>query len=155
MEGSDLLPSLIQQEDWMVKLDLKDACLLVGANPFRSASPPPVSVAKENLPVSSLQAFSSTLSVYQAAETSSEFPSSNGHLADHISRWYINAPSSQRPVWVINPTSLWGSRPIDKQEEITFNPSSMSGILVVSNMLLHSNDICAKWETPQNQPGCL
>ena len=132
-----------------------ERCLLAGANPSRSASPPPVSVAKENLPVqvSSIQTFSSTLSVYQAAETSSGFPSPNGHSTDHISRWYINPPSSQRPARATSHTRLPGSRPIDK---LTFDPSSTSGIPGVSNMLLHSNnDICAKRETLQNQPGCL
>ena len=33
MEGLHLLPSLIQQEDWMVKLDLKDAYLQVPIHP--------------------------------------------------------------------------------------------------------------------------
>ena len=31
----------------------------------------------------------------------------------------------------------------------------MSGIPGVPNMLPYANDICAKGETPQNQPGCL
>ena len=62
--GSHILPFLIQQEDWMVKLDLKDAYLQVVIHPDQ--------LAKEDLPVQmfSLWAFSSTSSVYQAAETS-------------------------------------------------------------------------------------
>ena len=77
-----------------------ERCLLTGANPPGSASPPPVSVAKENLPVQvpSIRTFSSTSSVYQAAETSSEFPLPNKHLTDHIPRQYINPPSGQRLV---------------------------------------------------------
>ena len=137
-----------------------ERCLLTGANPPRSASPPPVSVAKENLPVQvpTIRTFSSTSSVYQAAETSSGFPSPKGHPTDHIPRRYINPPSGQRPARATSPTSLStfrGPRPIDKQEEITSDPSSMSGIPGVPNMLPYANDICAKGETLQNQPGCL
>ena len=76
-----------------------ERCLLTGANPPRSASSPPVSMAKEILPVQvpSIRTFSSTLSVYQAAETSSGFPLPNGHSTDHIPRRYINPPSSPYP----------------------------------------------------------
>ena len=52
-----------------------------------------------------------------------------------------------------SPTSLsifWGPRPTDKQEEITSDSSSVSGIPGVPNMLSHANDICTKGETPQN-----
>ena len=120
-----------------------ERCLLTGANPPGSASSPPVSVAKENLPVQvpSIRTFSSTSSVYQAAETSSGFPSPNGHLTDHIPRQYINPPSRQRPARATSPTGLStfrGPGLIDKQEEITSDPSSISGIPGVPNMLLYA-----------------
>ena len=73
-----------------------ERCLLTGANPPVSASPPPVSVAKENLSVQlpSIWTFSSTSSVYQVAETSSGFPLPNGHTTDHIPRRSIRPKTS-------------------------------------------------------------
>jgi len=70
--GLHLFPDLLQSQDWVVKLNLKDAYLQV-PHPPRLSTPPFIPDREENIQVSmpTFWPINSTQSVYNAAEASS------------------------------------------------------------------------------------
>lgn len=93
MEGLHLLPDLLQQGDWMVKTDLKDA------NPLKPSKHSPIHLRGEALQVSMSPIWSllSTTSFHKTAEVSNGLLKADRFTSNSVSGRYVVHACQQGP----------------------------------------------------------
>ena len=94
MEGLHFLPDLIQSEDWMIKLDLKDAYLQVPIH--TEHQPPSIPMGRQELPISMspIRTDICPTGFLQNNETCGGSTSTHGDSSSHLPRRYPSNASS-------------------------------------------------------------
>ena len=133
MENFHMIKDLVRPQEWLVKVDLKDAYFLAP----RSPQIPPVPVARSDIPVllPAIRPVLCSESVHKADETSGGFPEGERNETNHLFGRHTGdqqLPGGSKGICSFNQGSLQFSGPNHQQKEITTGALTGGSIFGVS-----------------------
>ena len=159
MEGLHLLPGLLQAQDWMVKLDLKDAYLQVPIHPNHQHLLTYVPVGRKELHVQmpTIWPVLSTQSVHQIAEASGGLLEANRLSSNNISGQHANLAPEQEATTPDHPVDLpvaQGPRTYGQPEKVHNKPHSRVGVSGLSGGICINKSVHSPRETAEDKARC-
>ena len=159
MEGLHLLSGLLQAQDWMVKLDLKDAYLQVPIHPNHQHLLTYVPVGGKELHVQmpTIWPVLSTQSVHQIAEASGGLLEANRLSSNNISGQHANLAPEQEATTPDHPVDLpvaQGPGTYGQPEKVHNKPHSGVGVSGLSGGICINESVHSPRETAKDKARC-